>query len=746
MHETESRVAHHHITTTMADDDFAAAHDDNLVPEVQDPSPPSPPQNTDNNTSANSSSKHSAVQTITAEMIDLAAKGKKEIVTKNNMVWATEPVDLLQHGVFNDVTRKEYSMYLDMFEKFLILIGDYESLLMLDPLCPANCMSVKPESAMLFIRYKTGCPADGNLLNESVKGHPPVMDVVGNNVQHHGMWRNPGNLDHFRSALSHLHRSAKRREQYQEACQQCLQQTGDDKWKGCSLHPGKPRLLRQGNTVEDPDFSDWYKRVHKQVTLGHISRGNAQLYPSEVRRICEYCLASNDITGLQLVVLILMGIKMYLRSKELLDLSDKNVVEELFLVKKNGVCALAFKVNGKSDQEWIHMYLRVDKSHPHFCPVWHLLVYLDAIGWKGGFLFPNAAELKDPPKDGIFKTQMQYPTLHLKFKNLFYGAPLKRDSERSRLGCHSLRKTGYLFAIFGGGNVLHIMKEARHKTHSVALTYVQDAEMKLHSIEECDIMNESVSSFRPTVMGNKGDMSTIGRNLSSFNKPLPNLASDFVNGLSVPPGISKTIKDIVEAAHNWHRPDTSIEGLMGIMSSHGCGDAVKASICEFMTRAIDEAIETERKKWTKQGKSADTDIGTVTVHFNTDTNNESGETKASGKRKKRGGGEEDLEVRHGLKKAKTTEARIGILRDMLAAIEEKNISVDFDLTSGARTATRKHAMPCVACLRNHFGNDINKFAMAFPLFRHTTHGCKGVEGEACTGMTKKTNHKKEEED
>jgi hypothetical protein len=46
--------------------------------------------------------------------------------------------------------------------------------------------------------------------------------------------------------------------------------------------------------------------------------------------------------------------------------------------------------------------------YPEFCPVGPLLVYAHLIGIKGGYLFPSAAELKNPPADGIYKTTIDY--------------------------------------------------------------------------------------------------------------------------------------------------------------------------------------------------------------------------------------------------------------------------------------------------------------------------------------------------
>ena len=127
----------------------------------------------------------------------------------------------------------------------------------------------------------------------------------------------------------------------------------------------------------------------------------------------------------------------------------------------------------------------------------HLQMYLYLIGWRGGQVFPSVEELKTPPSDGIYKTALGRDVFDDKLKSIAKAIFLPLRIDRFRLtnvpdqedgvihstrkrnfptwGTHSCRKTGYLFAIWGGGNMQDIMSCARHKKQETALKYAQDS-------------------------------------------------------------------------------------------------------------------------------------------------------------------------------------------------------------------------------------------------------------------------------
>ena len=50
----------------------------------------------------------------------------------------------------------------------------------------------------------------------------------------------------------------------------------------------------------------------------------------------------------------------------------------------------------------------------------------------------------------------------------------KFTERNNKFGTHNLRKTGYLFAVWGKGDIQDIMKAARHKSIDIAMRYKQD--------------------------------------------------------------------------------------------------------------------------------------------------------------------------------------------------------------------------------------------------------------------------------
>ena len=57
---------------------------------------------------------------------------------------------------------------------------------------------------------------------------------------------------------------------------------------------------------------------------------------------------------------------------------------------------LAVNIKGKTDNKWMTLYLYRNNEVPKLCPICHLLVYVNLIGWKDGYLFPSLKELLDP--------------------------------------------------------------------------------------------------------------------------------------------------------------------------------------------------------------------------------------------------------------------------------------------------------------------------------------------------------------
>jgi hypothetical protein len=163
-----------------------------------------------------------------------------------------------------------------------------------------------------------------------------------------------------------------------------------------------------------------------------------------------------------------MAIYLFLRHDDIYDLEFASYIPHLSTVRSDGsVDNLVFKVHGKSDIEYKYLVLWACHDKPELCPVRHLLVYIHLCNIAEGYLFPN---LDDSDNRKTYDSFLNY----LKRK---ISPVLTRDMP---ITTHSFRKTGYLFACWGGGEFAVIMDSARHKTHAVAMNYYRDAKTTLH--------------------------------------------------------------------------------------------------------------------------------------------------------------------------------------------------------------------------------------------------------------------------
>ena len=229
-------------------------------------------------------------------------------------------------------------------------------------------------------------------------------------------------------------------------------------------------------------------------------KGNIQLLPSEVRRIRTALLAENSIYGLQYWTMVIMGIKLFLRISELLSIKIEDFDPELMMLESTScyLSALALRIKGKwGDYHWLSMY--VDNKFPELCPVRALLLYISLSGITEGLIFPKflPGTTEATPDDSGTQSagdddqstpHYPYAVFIRKMKDLLTRTLARQMGPRDIFGTHILRKTAYLFAIFGmlrqyGGEVrnLHnllmtgIMDSACHVCIKNVRYYSQDA-------------------------------------------------------------------------------------------------------------------------------------------------------------------------------------------------------------------------------------------------------------------------------
>jgi hypothetical protein len=164
------------------------------------------------------------------------------------------------------------------------------------------------------------------------------------------------------------------------------------------------------------------------------------------------------------------------------------------------VSALAVKIKGKGGNiSWLSMF--VDDEFPQLCPIRALLLYISLSGIKKGYIFPkflpgygtNVATNAESSTDSTGEedeSTLHYPysAFISKMKCLLTVIIGREKCPTDIFGTHILRKTAYLFAIFGmlrqhSAKVqnLHdllmvgIMDSARHACIKNVRYYSQDA-------------------------------------------------------------------------------------------------------------------------------------------------------------------------------------------------------------------------------------------------------------------------------
>jgi hypothetical protein len=89
--------------------------------------------------------------------------------------------------------------------------------------------------------------------------------------------------------------------------------------------------------------------------------------------------------------MMLLGIKLFLRADELINMKVEQFRTECFEVdvEVERVEKLVVWVKGKCDTEPVTLCIYRDDENPIFCPVRHLLTYMSYTKIKGGYMFPD---------------------------------------------------------------------------------------------------------------------------------------------------------------------------------------------------------------------------------------------------------------------------------------------------------------------------------------------------------------------
>eukprot|EP00474_Spongospora_subterranea_P008091 CRZ08549.1 hypothetical protein [Spongospora subterranea] len=405
---------------------------------------------------------------------DAVASKVQDVMSRMDLSLSATKVGLMGSRVLAANSSRQYGSVFRGLILFLKRIGDFASLVVFSENAPLEfCPSMSADSLMAYIDFKvlpSGTPLSifADAASDASRVGPIRDYFTGTAIVSSGAWNDPGACNQLLSAVSNLHVAKNQGGPYQEPCHNCITLYDSGVLSGCRFHASRPQLWRCGSPRELAAVKNRYQRLTKFDLPDYQAQGNSALLPHELVDVRTALLSRNSISAFQEWVMVLFHVQLFLRAKEGCEFQLADFVPGLTTINRDSgeVLALGIKIKGKSDESFKLMMIWRNDQVPELCLVRHLLAWIHLRpSSTGDYLFPNR-------NGGI----MEYNRFNHSLKTLFRTV----IGRRGPWGTHTLRKTGYLMAIWGGGQIEQIMLSARHKTLASAQKYFQDAAALLH--------------------------------------------------------------------------------------------------------------------------------------------------------------------------------------------------------------------------------------------------------------------------
>ncbi|KAJ3267890.1 hypothetical protein HDV01_003801, partial [Terramyces sp. JEL0728] len=605
-----------------------------------------------------------------------------------------------------------------------------------------------------------------------------ILDINQKEIKCTGKWKDPKNTMQFSSALSSLHNAWPDHigGSYQDSCLNCV--VAD---KACKLHErmlGRALLLRRGDPTLSQPFKDINKQSKKEGS-GYLAHGDDALTVFELLVLRQNLMSSNKMEDFQLWVLVLVSIRLFLRSEEAtgeekrvvngiekvvpVGLTMDSFVPSLCIIRDGILESLAVMVQGKTDKHPVTLQLWRDKLNPELCPIVNLQLYSYLIGIKGillclmlgGHLFPTLQEIESKPSDGIYRSCLSGQSYRDKFQdkcNILF-------KRKGKWGTHTCRKTAYLFAVWGGGTFQTIMRSARHSDIKTAQRYERDADAAL----KVSKFNKKFDHFKiepwvPIRVESLQMVQVLNSEGSAGYRPLLEIATYYIEEMC---GVDK---DDLNFSINW---------LFNKMSSYNNTDNLEEKFKEkitqwvqpeFAQKILEEALiladvkvrnallgremlvnndsdhngNPRPKKRRKRNNhlelaNAERVQSTITIE---DTE----VVQSDSNKRQRASGEVDFPKRTELSKMKTSKPLITVAKEKVEAIIEIHENgKDHEMTTltlPCQNFMKKTVQPLIRCFENHFESDLDKFCSNFTKLPYSRYNekCKGYANSDCTAI------------
>ena len=595
----------------------------------------------------------------------------------------------------------------------IIFSGDYESLLMLHKRAPKPfCPSMNVKSLILFLQFKTR-PRGSVLMHDEGLGELDeniVRDCDEVAMKCEGSWKAKVNVDQFFSAISVLHEAhGHGRSDYQEACDDCwaLYNNGDK--SGCRYHPTR-QLWRTGNPLRHMSFQNSRKTFNKNITAKPSTA--SQISPDELIKIRAYLLGSGKADDFELFTVILIAIRIMLRFDDVSQMEVDDVVPDLCIINEKGVQGLCFEFFGKSEQrvdirgqnglrgqpQPIKLTLWSDDTLPELCPVRHLLAYFSLTRIKKGFLFPSVKEMMSgkPPDDGHYKTTLKYSDVNQRMRKVFARIT---GRDLGAFTTHTLKKSGVLFAVWGGAETADIMQACRHRNLDTAIRYRRDANymLEIHRRHGPVTIPKWVPTF---CLDTQSAVNKNASNVGNFNSLLFH-ADEFMKECGISrthPFATKPVQ-VFDACLKYQRnlsDEEILEDALSKVQDQGLRNLVRDVVKRLVATNIRNA-RSQILRDLREAEGQNDEEETVTEQPN--------EQQPPPAKRKRGGNMDLKDLRDEIKRTSSAAGKIELFQQVRTKYETHGN----ELTNACRTFVTKTVNPALNCLSNHFQNSIADF-------------------------------------
>jgi hypothetical protein len=337
----------------------------------------------------------SSMQKLDADQEAIVKDGINRELEKLALTLSVEPASITGSRQLAGSSIRQYASLFRGLELFLKRIGDFSSLLILNPNAPIRfCPSMSADSLLSYIDFKVlKCGEPLVVSRDFASDHSRIGPVFDYFTQRpmlaSGSWSDPGCVNQLLSAISNLHLARYQNGPYTEPCADCITEYEAGNRSGCRFHVPNPCLFRKGSPRDFCHVKNRYTKATGTDLPDYQAQGNSPLLPHEIIDIRNFLLSRNSVNSLRMYVMLLFHTVLFLRAKSGVNFQFSDFLYGLVSVNRENdeVKSIGVKIKGKSDDSYKPMMIWRNDGVPELCLVRHLLLWIHISGNESGYLF-----------------------------------------------------------------------------------------------------------------------------------------------------------------------------------------------------------------------------------------------------------------------------------------------------------------------------------------------------------------------